>query len=78
MKVEERLERHLDDYYGETKFTHKAKDWIIYYTIACESLEQARKIESHIKNMKSKVYIQNLQKHPEITERILKKYGAQD
>ena len=41
-----------------------------------ENLEykQARNIESHIKKMKSKVYIENLVKYPEIIERLKEKY----
>ena len=74
LELNERLDRHLRDYYGLTKFTHKAKDWTIYYVIECESLPQSRKIEAHIKRMKSKKYIENLKQHPDIAMRLLQKY----
>ena len=67
-----RLEFHLNS--NETrKFTSKAKDWEIYFKIECETKTQALAIEKHIKEMKSKIYIENLLRYPEITERFLLK-----
>ena len=48
------------------KFTHNAMDWALYLKMECESKNQAMLIEKHIKKMKSKIYIQNLIKYPEI------------
>jgi putative endonuclease len=73
LTVEERLENHLEKKYGELNFTQKTDDWKLFYTIKCEDYSQARKIELHIKRMKSKIYIQNLLKYPEITEKLLSK-----
>jgi putative endonuclease len=39
------------------------------------TIEQAHKIENHIKKMKSKKYIENLKKYPEISLRLLQKYS---
>ena len=73
MDLENRIsERNLHLYLKAE--TRKANDWILYYTIDCKSRRQAIQIERHIKRMKSKKYIQNLQKYPEITIRLLKKY----
>ena len=74
LSPEERLKRHLEEYYGKSKFTAKAKDWKIFVAIECSSIDQARKIETHIKNMKSKKYIENLVKYPLITQRLLEQY----
>jgi putative endonuclease len=71
----QRLERHLAGYYGKTKFTAKANDWELFYSIACMGYSQAHKIERHIKRMKSKKYIENLATYPEITEKLLLKYA---
>ena len=71
---DDRLIRHLEKYYGSTKFTAKVSDWKIFFTLECETLEQAKKIESHVKRMKSKRYIENLVKYPEISLRLLEKY----
>ena len=56
------------------KYTSRAKDWEIFYTIACKTKKQALGIEKHIKKMKSKIYIQNLIKYPEITAKLLERY----
>jgi putative endonuclease len=62
------------NYYGDKKFTAKTKDWSLFYAIKCESAFQAKGIEAHNKKMKSKIYIQNLIKYPEITQKLLDKY----
>ncbi len=74
LQPEERLEHHLSKYYGDAKFTAKAEDWILLLSISCDSLHQVRKIESHIKKMKSKKYIHNLKKYPEMVTKLLEKY----
>ncbi len=70
----DRLENHLEKYYGKTKFTAKAKDWELFYFIKCETKNQACGIERHIKRMKSQTYNRNLKKFPEITLKLLAKY----
>ncbi|AYN05687.1 GIY-YIG nuclease family protein [Flavobacterium sp. 140616W15] len=47
---------------GQFKNSHTkiANDWILFYSILCINIEQARKIEKHIKSMKSKTYLLNL------------------
>ena len=57
------------------KFTHNASDWELFFTIECSSKEQGLKIEKHIKAMKSKIYIENLIKHPEIAEKLKIKFN---
>jgi putative endonuclease len=61
---EKRMRFHKDP---ETrKFTAKAKDWELFLKIKCDSKRQGLQIEKHIKKMKSKVYIVNLKRYPEI------------
>lgn len=48
----------------------RANDWEIFFTIEDLKYRQARDIEKHIKNMKSKKYITNLEKYPEIIEKL--------
>ena len=60
------------------KFTYNADDWTLFFTINCKSKSQALAIEKHIKAMKSKVYIENLKKYPEMVEKLLKKYEVFD
>jgi putative endonuclease len=58
----------------QRKFTHNANDWTTFIKIECQSKTQALPIESHIKKMKSKVYIENLLLYPEITEKLYGKH----
>ena len=71
----QRLNLHLSKYYGIQKYTAAASDWVLYLVLSCQSIEAARAIERHIKNMKSKKYIQNLQRYAEMRNRLLEKYN---
>ena len=64
----------MESYYGVLKYTHGTKDWKVFLEIECISLAQARSIESHIKRMKNKNYIQNMKKYPEIIDNLLRIY----
>ncbi|MCH7400430.1 GIY-YIG nuclease family protein [Belliella kenyensis] len=55
-------------------FTDRAEDWEIFHTIVCMSERQAKLIEKHIKKNKSRTYLENLKKHPEISIKLLEKY----
>ena len=68
-----RLEFHKNAH--QRKFTYNAEDWNFVLKIECENKKQALSIEKHIKNMKSKIYIQNLLKYPEIITKLLEKYS---
>ena len=68
----ERLEFHRNAL--SNKFTSKSSDWKLFHTIECESKSQALSIEQHIKKMKSKIYIQNLKKYPELGQKLLARY----
>lgn len=57
------------------KFTYNADDWTAFITISCRSKSQALSIERHIKDMKSKAYVENLKRYPEIIQRLLAKYS---
>ncbi|MCY1634565.1 GIY-YIG nuclease family protein [Marinifilum sp. D737] len=68
-----RIDLHVSGVF-EKSFTSKYKDWEFFYSIECESIAQARRIEIHLKKMKSKKYLKNLKLYPEITEGLLEKY----
>ena len=70
-----RLEKHISKHYEGQHFTHAASDWSLFLTIKCNTIDQARKIEKHIKHMKSKKYIENLKEYPEMREKLLNKYS---
>ena len=73
--VESRLEWHLIKHY-ENNFTTKTQDWEQFFEIECDNMNQALKIEKHIKSMKSKKYITDLKKYPEISEKLKLKYSS--
>lgn len=70
---DERLEDHIAKVFKKS-FTAKANDWIVYYTIDELDYKQARRIEKHIKEMKSRKYLENLKLYPEISEKLKEKY----
>ena len=51
-----------------------SSDWTLFYSLEVNNNTIARKIEAHIKKMKSKVYINNLKNYPEISEKLIQKH----
>ena len=49
--------------------------WKYYFVLEVDNPGIASKIERHIKRMKSRIYIYNLVKYPEIGEQLIKKYS---
>jgi len=68
-----RLEEHSSKKY-ELSYTAKAEDWTLFMAINDLKYSQARNIESHIKRMKSKAYIKNLNQYVEMTEKLINQY----
>ena len=56
-------------------YTSKVSDWEVFFVIECKDRIQARKIEAHIKSMKSRTYIENIKKYKDISEKLLQKYS---
>ena len=75
LSLEERLENHIKRKYSKTNFTQKAADWELFWFLEGKSYSQVRKIEIHIKKMKSKVYLENLKKYPEMGEKLLFRFS---
>ena len=75
LNLTDRLKKHLSQYYGKNKFTSGIDDWTIYLEIPCESIDQARKIELHIKRMKSSRYIRNLKVYPELVIKLKHRFA---
>jgi putative endonuclease len=72
--ISNRIGQHLNKEFTKS-FTSVAEDWALFLSIDELVYEQARLIELHLKKMKSKTYIQNLKKYPEIIERLKEKYS---
>ena len=71
--LKQRFEFHLSNE-ESIKFTYKADDWELVFTLKCISKKQGLCIENHIKSMKSKIYVQNLLRYPEMSSKLLEKY----
>jgi putative endonuclease len=72
--IEERLKLHNTGYFGSRSFTRRTSDWELFLIIPCETITQALFVESRIKKMKSRKYIEDLKKYPGIIERILEQF----
>ena len=75
LDIDERLNEH-NAHFHTIAFTKRANDWEIYYQYNTIEKEMARKIELHIKKMKSKIYLQNLKRYPEIMEKLIARFSA--
>lgn len=71
--MEKRFEEHISKK-DLSAFTGRASDWILYFRIDELEYNQARKIEFHIKKMKSKKFIEDLKRYPEMVQKLLAKY----
>jgi putative endonuclease len=70
---DERLAQH-NSAYNKNSYTTKGMPWKMFLVLECDSREQARKVELHIKKMKSKQYILNLNQYPEMRKKLLNRY----
>jgi len=73
MDISERLLEHKSKKYVNS-FTAKANDWSLFHCITGLEYRQARLIESHIKKMKSRKYIENLKKYEDISRKLVELY----
>ena len=54
--------------------TKGGQPWEIFLTIDCKSVSHAMKLERHIKNMKSRKFILDMKKYPELLERTIQRF----
>ena len=71
--LSERLAAHRNNKFSRS-FTRRASDWKLFFQIDNLTYRQGRKIESHIKRMKSKIYIKNLIIHAKVSEELVLQY----
>ncbi|MBL7933991.1 MAG: GIY-YIG nuclease family protein [Bacteroidia bacterium] len=74
LNLEKRLVDHKNKTYS-TSFTSVADYWQLYLAWDVLDGDIVRKIEFHIKSMKSKKYIENLKNYPEMREKLIKKFS---
>jgi putative endonuclease len=71
--LKERLNQHYSKKF-EKSYIKQADDWELFFQIDNLEYQQARKIERHVKAMKSRKYILNLLKYPEMIEKLKDRY----
>jgi putative endonuclease len=71
--LEERLNKHNNQTYGNHRFTAKASDWELFFSIRTDSFSHARRMELFIKKMKSKTFIKKLKEDPETLQFLFNK-----
>ena len=69
--LEDRITKHNNHEYGNHRFTAAANDWKLFLQIDTKNYAHAVRIERKIKSMKSRIYIQNLTKYPELIEKLI-------
>jgi putative endonuclease len=73
--IQSRLGKHNTGFYNGT-YSKITNDWELFLVIECDSVSQSMLIEKHIKKMKSKIYIENLLKYPEIIKKLKQKFNV--
>ena len=69
--LDERISIHNKGTYGKATYTSTAKDWELFVDIVSEDFPHARRLELKIKSMKSRPFILNLKKYPELLQKIV-------
>jgi putative endonuclease len=70
----QRLQMHLSNTYGSSKFTAKADDWELFMEVECNSIICARKVETHLKKMRNSKYYLWLSQNPNAVEKIKERF----
>ncbi len=65
---------HNNREFGGKAYTSHAKDWEEFLVIDCSTIELAVYLERRIKRMKSRKYIENLKKYPDLIDKIIKEF----
>lgn len=69
----DRLKQHNEGF-NDNGYTTRGIPWKLFLTMECQTREQSRQVELHIKRMKSKKYIENLNKYEELRQKLLDHY----
>jgi putative endonuclease len=71
--LSQRIKEHKNKFFSDS-FTASAEDWELVFSAGNLDYSQARRIEAHIKRMKSSKYIKNLTKYESIIAKLKEKY----
>jgi putative endonuclease len=66
---------HYHNFGDADKYTLRYRPWRIFLEFAVSDRKTAKKIEAHIKRMKSTKYISNLKEYSDLREKLISKYS---
>jgi putative endonuclease len=66
-----RIRNHNNKKYGLRKYTSRATDWMLYLKFEALDFGHAVRMERRIKSMKSRKYIENLNRYSELRYRLI-------
>jgi putative endonuclease len=66
-----RIMKHNLGTYGKHRFTSTTNDWELFLFISALDYAHAIRIERKVKSMKSRTYIHNLVKYPELHQKLV-------
>lgn len=69
--LEKRIKKHINHQYGSHRFTAQTDDWSLYLSFKCVDYAHAIRLERKIKAIKSRKFIINLTKYPELRAKII-------
>ena len=69
--LKHRIHQHNSAAYGSNSYTAISSDWKLFLSIQVASITHALRLERKIKAMKSRVFIQNLKKYPDLRKKII-------
>ena len=70
----ERLRQHNEGIHSKAA-TKRGIPWRLVLNLSCQSRLQARRVETHIKRMKSRTYTENLLRYPDMRDKLLRRYA---
>ena len=75
LDLEKRISEHNSGKHTRS-FTKRANDWEIYFIIENLEYQVSRNIESYVKSLKSRKYIENLKQFEELQMSIIKRFES--
>jgi putative endonuclease len=61
---------------GFSPYTSSANDWQPFLLIPCRDKSISTRIERHIKAMKSRAFIENLARYPELVAKLIERFSG--
>lgn len=73
LDYEVQLEQHQKNHFPKG-YKSGATDWTTFFTVGNIPIDTARRIEKHVKKMKSRAYFESLKADPKITDQLKEEF----